>query len=106
MIKKFESFDVSGDESEIKFVSKRNPVLKFSIFKTLDGKITRIENSRSVRFPYRVGEYFNRGIETWACNNGFLIDGKDTCPEEKVFGIRKKDIPQGHELRHLFPNKF
>ena len=26
--------------------------------------------------------------------------------EEKIFGIRKKDIPQGHELRMMFPHKF
>ena len=42
----------------------------------------------------------------WACNNLFLIDGKDTCPEKKVFGIRASDIPQGHELRKIYPNKF
>jgi hypothetical protein len=51
-------------------------------------------------------EQYTRSIETWACNNGFKIDGKDPCPEKKIFGIRAKDIPQGHELRMLFPNKF
>ena len=34
------------------------------------------------------------------------MDGKDMSPEEKVFGIRTKDIPQGHELRMMFPGKF
>jgi hypothetical protein len=70
------------------------------------GRYERIENESGVRFPYRVGEPYNKSLETWACNNGFKIDGKDPCPEEKIFGIRKKDIPQGHELRILFPNKF
>jgi len=35
-----------------------------------------------------------------------MIDGKDTCPEKKVFGIKVSDIPQGHEFRKLYPNKF
>ena len=34
------------------------------------------------------------------------MDGKDMCPEEKIFGMRTKDIPKGHELRSLYPNKF
>ena len=34
------------------------------------------------------------------------MDGKDTCPEKKIFGVRAKDVPQGHEWRHIFPNKF
>jgi hypothetical protein len=46
------------------------------------------------------------GMKTWACNNGFKWNGEDPCPEEKLFGIRKKDIPQGHELRMMFPHKF
>ena len=28
------------------------------------------------------------------------MDGKDTCPEKKIFGVRAKDVPQGHEWRH------
>jgi len=95
-------------ETEVKFVSKRNRNLAFNVYKTRDGRITRIDMPRriSVRFPYEVGQVMNRGVETWACNNGFFIDGKDTCPEEKIFGIRKSDVPQGHELRYLYPNKF
>jgi hypothetical protein len=30
----------------------------------------------------------------------------DPCLEEKIFGIRKSDIPKGHELRMLYPGKF
>ena len=47
-----------------------------------------------------------RNVEIWACYNDWLIDGKDTCPEKKVMGIRTKDIPQGHPLRHIYPSKF
>jgi len=72
----------------------------------LGGRIQSIDNNSGVNFPFRVGQSYTRSIETWACNNGFKIDGKSPCPEEKIFGIRKSDIPQGHELRMLFPNKF
>jgi hypothetical protein len=47
-----------------------------------------------------------RNIETWASNNNFLIDGKDVGPEKKVMGIKVSDIPQGHELRTMYPSKF
>jgi hypothetical protein len=92
-------------ETEVSFVSKRNPNIAFSVFKTPDGRITRIENC-NIRFPFHVGQIFNRTVEVWACNNNFLMDGKDTCPEKKIFGVRTKDVPPGHEWRHIFPHKF
>ena len=49
---------------------------------------------------------WNRTIETWASNNNFLIDGKDFSPKKKVMGINVSDIPQGHELRMMYPSKF
>jgi hypothetical protein len=95
-------------ETEVRFVGKRNRTLAFNVYKTRDGRITRIEmpDHVHVRFPYKVGQFMNMGVETWACNNGFYIDGRDTCPEEKVFGIRKSDVPEGHQLRRVFPHKF
>lgn len=79
-------------------------------------QIKNVENSTNIRFPFSVGSSWNRSIETWACNNRFgsietwmngrLYKTLDPCPEEKIFGIRKKDIPQGHELRMLYPHKF
>lgn len=105
-MKHLKSFNENAlPEREVVFANKRNPRLSFSVFKTPNGRITRIENC-SVRFPFRVGQIFNRSIEVWACNNNFLMDGKDTCPEKKIFGVRAKDVPQGHEWRHIFPNKF
>jgi len=100
--------EAASNEREVKFVNKRNQTQAFNVYKTPDGRITRIEMPEHVhiRFPFSVGQILNRGVETWACNNNFYIDGKDTCPEEKVFGIRKSDIPQGHEFGYLFPNKF
>ena len=70
------------------------------------GRIESIDNKAMMRFPFSVGQNYNRSMETWACNNGFKINDEDPCPEEKIFGIRKKDIPQGHELRIMFPGKF
>jgi hypothetical protein len=95
-----------NNEREVVFVGKRNPSLKISVFKTPDGRITKIDNKSHIRFPFNVGQVLNRNVETWACNNNFTMDGKDTCPEEKIFGIRKSDVPQGHEWRHIFPHKF
>lgn len=70
-------------------------------------RIKDISKTIEVRFPYQIGQPFNRGIETWATNNGFLYNGEDLSNKnKKVFGIRTKDIPQGHELRQLYPNKF
>lgn len=94
------------DVVEVKFVGIRNPALKFSVFKDKHGKIVDIKKIPTIRFPYRVGENFGRSIEIWACNNNFIIDGKNMCPEEKIFGVRKKDIPSGHPLRYIYPNKF
>lgn len=74
--------------------------------KVQGGRIVEVENESGVKFPFDVGSMWNRSIEVWACNNNFYLDGKDTCPEEKVFGVRKSDVPQGHEWRTLFPNKF
>ena len=91
---------------EIVFTGKRNPRLVIKVLKSPDGRIKEIENETGIRFPFSVGQILNRNVEVWACNNNFLMDGKDMCPEEKVFGIRKKDIPQGHELRMMFPGKF
>ena len=88
------------------FKSKRRPEMIIVVSKTLDGRIVDIENKFNINFPFKVGQILNRNHETWACNNHYFVNDKDTCPEEKVFGIRKSDIPQGHELRMMFPGKF
>jgi hypothetical protein len=79
-------------------------------------QIKEVVNGTNIRFPFNVGSTWNRSIETWSCNNNFKsietwINGRlqkslDPCPEEKIFGIRKKDIPMGNELRMLYPHKF
>jgi hypothetical protein len=94
-----------GDE-KIVFKNKNNPNLIITITKSKDNRIESIDNPSNLRFPYNIGQLLNRGIETWACNNNFLINGKDTCPEKKIFGIKAKDIPQGHPFRYIYPVKF
>ena len=59
-----------------------------------------------VRFPFSVGQLLQRNVEVWACNNNFLMDDKDTCPEKKIFGVKPSDVPKGHEWRTIYPNKF
>lgn len=96
-------FEAFSNEKKIVLTSRQNREITLTV---LGGRINTIDNRSGVNFPYKIGEHYTRSIETWACNNGFKIDGKDPCPEEKIFGIRKKDIPQGHELRMLYPGKF
>lgn len=93
-------------ENEVVFKGKRNPNLIIMVKKGADGRISSIVNKSGIRFPFQVGQLFQRNIETWACNNNFYMDDKDTCPEKKIFGVKAKDVPQGHEWRSLFPNKF
>ena len=105
-MKHLNKFNESIYEKEIIFTNKRNPRLEIIVTKSPDGRITNIENETGMRFPFSVGQILNRTAEVWACNNNFLIDGKDTCPEKKIFGVRASDAPQGHEWRHIFPHKF
>ena len=79
-------------------------------------RIKNVENTSRSNFPFSVGSYWNRSIYTWACNNHFetmetlindrLIKTEKTCPDKKIFGIKTKDVPKGHEWRSIFPNKF
>ena len=87
------------------FTSKRRKEISISI-ELKNGRIHKINNLYNFRFPFKEGQHFNRNIEVWACNNGFFMDGKDTCPEKKIFGVKTKDVPKGHEWRSIFPNKF
>lgn len=104
IVKKFENFQA---EIEVEFKSKKNPSLNFRLYKTPDGRIIRMDDKPpGIRFPFNVGMRLNRNVEVWACNNGFLMDGKDTCPEKKVFGVKAKNVPKGHQWRTIFPNKF
>lgn len=99
-------FNESRLEKEVVFKHKRNPSLIIMVKKVPDGRITSVVNKSGIRFPFQVGQLFQRNIETWACNNNFYMDDKDTCPEKKIFGVKVSDVPQGHEWRHIFPNKF
>ena len=102
-MKNLELYESYTNERTMTLTSRQGRDLVITL---LGGRIQAIDNNTGVNFPFKVGQSYTRSIETWACNNGFKIDGKSPCPEEKIFGIRKKDIPHGHELRMLFPHKF
>jgi hypothetical protein len=110
-MKYLKSFE-SRNERIIVFTNKRNPRMSISVSVSPDSRITYIENETGsasnggIRFPFSVGQSLSRNIEVWACNNNFYMDGKDTCPEKKIFGVKASDVPPGHEWRHIFPNKF
>ena len=100
-MKHLKSFNESK-HIEILLTNKSNSSI-IKLVKSMN-RIISIENESNYTFPFKVGDVINRGLETWARNNNFLIDGRDK--EEKIFGIRKKDIPMGHDLRMLYPSKF
>ncbi len=102
-MKHIKIYEEYSNDQPIKLTSKQNRDIDI---KVKGGRITSIDNNAGLRFPYSVGQTINQGMKTWACNNGFKWNGEDPCPEEKVFGIKKKDIPKGHELRMMFPHKF
>ena len=99
------SIDESHHNRDIVLQHKHRRNVKI-VLKLQGPKIVEIENETKWRFPYQIGQHYNMGFETWACNNQFTIDGRDTCPKEKIFGINVDDIPQGHEFRYLYPHKF
>jgi len=86
---------------EFLFKHKKNPYLTIYVRTQRNAVILSIENNANVYFPYTVGQLLNIQYKTWACLNNFYVNGKDTCPEKKIFGIRERDIPQGHPLRYM-----
>ena len=71
------------------------------------GVFTRVDNQSGCLFPWQVGQPYHRDVETWAERNNFLFDGEDLSKkDQKIFGIRVEDVPQGHPLRFMYPSKF
>lgn len=94
------------NSKELIFTGKRNRNLQITVLLDNSMRIESIDNKANIRFPFHVGQRINRNIEVWACNNNFLLNGEDTCPEKKIFGVRASDVPQGHEWRKIYPGKF
>jgi hypothetical protein len=101
-MKHLELYESYGDRTVV-LESRQKRTITFDV---VLGKITNLVNESGVRFPYPEGSRYNMNIETWCCNNGFTMDGKDMCPEPKVFGVRASQIPKGDPLRSIFPSKF
>jgi hypothetical protein len=100
-IKLFESF-FDGDE-----ILLTKGYHKITI-RTRYGKIEEILNESRIKFPFFTGQPVTVFMKGWACQHGFKWNGKDACDpgEKKVFGIKAKYIPKGHELRQIYPGKF
>jgi hypothetical protein len=74
---------------------------------TRRGTIERIDNETGIKFPFFTGQPVTVFMKGWACSHGFKWNGESACPdEEKVFGIKKKHVPQDHWLRMAYPSKF
>lgn len=93
-------------ERIFEFKKEINPSVIIKVITYPNAQIKEIINPKNIRFPYVIGQILNMGHMTWACANGFLVNGKKPCGSEKIFGIRVEDIPPGHELRMLYPHKF
>ena len=103
-MKKFEDFINESYSRKIELKNKNNPNLKIT-FDVIGGRIQNLETN-NIRFAFSEGQHYNRGVETWCCNNNYQLNGQDMCPDEKIMGIKTKDIPIGHPLRAMYPNKF
>jgi len=90
---------------EIVFTKKVNPQVSV-IVKVQGSRIIEIINERKVHFPFHKGQMYQMNVQEWARVNGYSMDGKDLSREEKIFGVRVSDVPQGHEWRMIYPNKF
>jgi hypothetical protein len=106
MKKYIQLFESWQREEEITLKSRMGRTIEI---KVKHGKIEEIDNEAGVRFPFVTGQPLQKPfMKNWACRNGFKWNGEDPCeqPEKKIFGVRAKDIPHGHEWRMLFPGKF
>lgn len=100
---RFQTYESYGVQ-EIVLTSRHGREIKFIV---KNGRFSQIDNQAGIKFPFSVGQIFTRSVETWAENNHFLWNGKDIEKDNrKIFGVRTKDVPMGHEWRLLFPGKF
>jgi hypothetical protein len=102
-VKLFENWN---REEEIILTSRRGRTIELII---RHGKIDSVNNNSDVYFPFVESQPFQIPfLKSWACHNGFKWNGEDSCKptEKKIFGIKTKDVPIGHSLRHAYPRKF
>jgi hypothetical protein len=93
-------------EEEIILTSRQGRTITI---KVTHGKIEEIDNNSGVIFPFVTGQPLQIPfMKGWANRNGFKWNGEDAGrqPEKKIFGVRTKDVPKGHEWRQMFPRKF
>lgn len=77
-ISKFEDFDA---DQEIRLEDKGHARPPIRIRVDPDDRITSIDNPDMADMPFRPGARMKWSrLSSWACENGYLVDGKDTCP--------------------------
>ena len=105
MIEYVQLFENWSREEEIVLTSRQGRDITIIV---QHGKIEEIDNQSGVNFPFFTGQPVTVFMKGWACNQGFKWNGKDACDpgEKKVFGIKAKHIPKGHEWRNIWPGKF
>jgi hypothetical protein len=83
MIKSFEGF--GGDQNvTITHKSEHGPEILLVVAK--DDRIKRVSNPDGIDFPFLPGDRVKWSrLSEWACENDYLIDGKDVCPEDDGF---------------------
>lgn len=105
MLKYLQLFESWMREEVILLTSRQGRKIEI---KVKHGKIEEIDNESGVKFPFFTGQPVTVFMKGWACQHGFKWNGEDPCDpgEKKVFGIKAKHIPRGHELRRIYPGKF
>lgn len=104
-MKNLVSFNELASEDTLKkfiLTSKRTESAKITIFVDREYRIVDIINKIKIIFPFKINTTLRLvKLAKWACDNGYFVNGKNTCEEGKVFGISKSDIPQGHPLGYV-----
>lgn len=84
MIRSFEGFSTGDQEISITHKSEHGPEILLAV--GLDDRIKRVTNESDVEFPFRSGDRVKWSrLSQWACDNDYLIDGKDVCTEDDGF---------------------
>jgi hypothetical protein len=84
MISKFDEFGKDGHI--IKIEHKRGATDPIIVHINNDDIVKKIENPDKVEIPVRRGTRLKWSkLSVWACDNGYYVDGKDTCPKDGGF---------------------
>lgn len=103
-MKNLVSFNELASEDTLKkfILTSKRTKSEITIFVDIEYRIVYIVNEKKIIFPFKINTTLRLvKLAKWACDNGYFVNGKNTCEEGKVFGISKSDIPQGHPLGYV-----